>query len=347
MSKPNRYAIIGSGAAGTEAAIQLRHLDPESEITIVTVSKLQFVSRYELPRVFEGVSDWRDLLVHGPEFYEDNRITVRRNTWVASVNPKEKKLNFRHKEEMAYDKLLVASGGGGYMPENLREFSGFMNPFSTFENAVRLRDSLGEKGKVAMLGGDMVGLDLARNLSTAGHEVTLYASEQLFWPHEISKEDLAPYVKALEAMGVNVVFDRKPVAVQDVHATNSKSPYKRRLVFEKGKSELVNVVMPFYGLMPSLDFMVGTGVDIERGLLVNRHLKTTNDRIWAAGDVCQIWSPEENRYSFYYGWNNVKKMGHMAAHNMTGESQEIKTSQTNNLEITKKGELHSPYWEYD
>ena len=347
MKKPLRYAIIGSGAAGTEAACQLRLRDPESEITVITASKLQFISRYDLPRVFEGVDDWRELLVYPPEFYEDNRITVRRNTWVAGVNPRENKLNFRHKEEMSYDKLLVASGGGGYMPEALREFLPYMNPFSTFSNAARLRDSLGKKGKVLMLGSDMVGLDLARYLTSAGHEVTVYANELLFWPHEIKPEDTAPYVKALETMGIKVVFGRKPVAVEPVNSSSKAGKYTRRLVFEKGKAELANVVMPFYGLMPALDFMIGANVDIERGLLVNPELKTTNDRIWAAGDVCQIWSPEENRYSFYYGWNNVKEMGHLAAHNMTGDNREIKTAQTNELKITKKGELHSPYWEHD
>ncbi len=347
MKQSRRYAIIGSGAAGTEAACQLRNHDPDSVITVVTTSKLQFIDRYDLPRVFDGVDDWRELLVHPPEFYHDNKITVRRNTWVSSVNTRENKLNFRHKETMVYDKLLVASGGGGHIPEGLREFSAYLNPFTTFQNAVRLRDSLGKQGKVVMLGGDMVGLDLARSLTAAGHQVTIFANETLFWPHEIKQADIAQYVKALEAMGIKVVFGRKPVAVEQISRPSKGTSYSRRLVFEKGKPELANAIMPFYGLMPALNFMMGTGVDIERGLLVNPHLKTTNDKIWAAGDVCQIWSPEDNRYNFFYGWANVKKMGLIAAHNMTGGSTEMKTSQTNKLKITKNGVLHSPYWEHD
>jgi NADPH-dependent 2,4-dienoyl-CoA reductase/sulfur reductase-like enzyme len=99
--------------------------------------------------------------------------------------------------------------------------------------------------------------------------------------------------------------------------------------------------------MPSLEFMVGAGVDIERGLLVSPELRTVNEHIWAAGDVCQIWSPEDKQYRFYYGWKNVKTMGRIAAINMTGGHETIATFQENTLSINGQGELHSPFWEYD
>ena len=105
--------------------------------------------------------------------------------------------------------------------------------------------------------------------------------------------------------------------------------------------------MPFCGLMPSLEFMVGAGVDIERGLLVNPRLQTTNSNIWAGGDVCQIWSPEENRYRFYYGWKHVKEMGRVAAFNMTGGDEAVRTYQEDELFLNDKGEIDSPLWEFD
>jgi len=342
MSAPSHIVIIGSGGAGSEAALTIRKRDPECRITQITGSKLPFISRYELPRVISGVEGWRDLLAYLPAFYDQNRISVRRNSWVDHVDAKNKKVVLKHKEEVSYDKLLVASGGGGYLPEGLREFRPLMNGFATYEDAVRLHQALPKKGRIVMLGGDMTGLDLARTLVASGYRVSLVAGEQLFWPHEVADEEREKYVAVLEDMGVEVVLDKKVTAVKP----GGKGKPARRVVYEGGGHIDGDAVMPFCGLMPSLDFMIGADVDIERGLLVSPELKTTNDSIWAAGDVCQIWSPEENHYLFYYGWHYIKEMGRIAGINMTGGKKKISTYQDDHLYINGQGEIDSPYWMY-
>ena len=342
MTADAHIVIIGSGGAGSEAALTLRKRDKKCRITQITGSRLPFISRYDLPRVFTGVSDWRELLVHPPEFYDDHKIMVRRNSWVDHVDAKNKKVLLRHKEEISYDKLLVASGGGGYLPEGLREFRPLMSGFGSYEDAVIMRDSLPKKAHIIMLGGDMTGLDLARTLVSVGHRVTLVAGEHLFWPHEVTPEEHEKFVEALKSMGLKVILDKKVIAVKE----GAKGKPARRVVYEGGGGIDGDAVMPFFGLMPSLNFMIGANVDIERGLLVNPELKTTNDSIWAVGDVCQIWSPEENSYLFYYGWHHIKEMGRIAAINMTGGKKKIDTYADDHLYINKQGEIDSPYWMY-
>jgi hypothetical protein len=84
---------------------------------------------------------------------------------------------------------------------------------------------------------------------------------------------------------------------------------------------------------------------MERGILVSPQLQTARDNIWAAGDVCQIWSATSNAYRFYYGYRNVKMMGEVAAYNMTGEQSAFESTVDETLEVTSKGTLHSPFWE--
>jgi NADPH-dependent 2,4-dienoyl-CoA reductase/sulfur reductase-like enzyme len=93
--------------------------------------------------------------------------------------------------------------------------------------------------------------------------------------------------------------------------------------------------------------MLGSGVDIERGLLVDPNLRTTDDHIWAAGDVCQIWSAEDNAYRFYYGWNNLRAMGEVAARNMTGDDEPFVGSTVETLCIDDTGRVDSPFWRHD
>ena len=85
---------------------------------------------------------------------------------------------------------------------------------------------------------------------------------------------------------------------------------------------------------------------IERGLLVSPTLRTTDDSILAAGDVCQIWSDAQKRYRFYYGWKNVRAMGDLAARNLTGDDEAFVPAQDETLHVHDGVTIHSPFWEY-
>lgn len=339
------HIVIGSGVAGSQAAATLREREPDSRITIVTLSSLLFYNRYDLPKVFRGVRDWREFLVQPPDYYETNRISVRRLNRVTTVDSARRRVLLDHKEEIAFDTLLVASGGRGYVPEELNDYRGLMHPFSSYTEALRAANALPEGGHVVMLGGDMIGLDLARTLLDTGHKVTLVAEAHAFWPHEVGDEDRARFLAALEHMGIEVVDARAAGGIAAIEA-GAKGLSARRVALGDGSEIRGDVVMPFFGLTPSVEFMLGSGVDIERGLLVTPALRTTDEAIYAAGDVCQIWSDEEHRYRFFYGWKNVRAMGELAARNMTGAADPWVSVQDEQLRLTAEGAIHSPFWEY-
>jgi NAD(P)H-nitrite reductase large subunit len=343
VAADQHHVIIGNGVAGNRAAALLRERDPDNRITIISIGGLLFYDRYQLPQVFEGRRDWRDYLVYPPEYYEQNRITVRRKCRVTQVDPRRRVLTLAHREEVGYDTLLIASGGGGYLPPRLSEYRPLFNYFGTYRAAVATADALEDGGTAILLGGDILGIDVAHTIAATGHRVVLVASEQVFWPHKVDVDGWRPLFAALERAGIEVIPNGALERIEG--STNGGAA--RRVVLADGREIEGDVVMPFYGLMPSLEFMVGSGVDIERGLLVNPELKTTDARIWAAGDVCQIWSAADNAYRFYYGWKNVKAMGELAAHNMTGSDQPFQTLFEETLTVDEKGRLHSSFWDYD
>lgn len=343
MAADKHYVIIGNGVAGNRAAAVLRERDPDNRITIISIGALLFYDRYQLPQVFDGKRDWRAYLVYPPSYYEKNRITVRRKCRVTQVDPRRRVLTLAHREEVGYDALLIASGGGGYLPPRLAEYAPLFNHFGSYRNAVATADALSDDGSVILLGGDILGIDVAHAMTKAGHHVTLITSEQVFWPHKVAPEERPPLFDSLRDAGIDVVEDGDVASIE----RSANGGPARRVVLADGREVAGDVVMPLFGLMPSLDFMVGSGVDIERGLLVNPELKTTDANIWAAGDVCQIWSPEENTYRFYYGWKNVKAMGELAARNITGAEESFHTFLDETLTVTGKGRLHSSFWDYD
>lgn len=343
MNGEPHYIIIGNGMAGNAAADTLRERCPDSRITIISAGALLFYNRYDLTAVFCGCESWVDLLVHAPEYYEEQRITLRRKSIVNDVDSKRQVVLLAHREEVHYDQLLVATGGEAFLPENLKDARHLMNYFNTFRAALDTKATLPEGGHVIMLGGDVLGLDLARTLIATHHKVSLVPSERTFWPHAVPKEDREHYYAALEKMGIEVC----PAGDIDCIEEGAAGLPARRIAFTDGSELRGDVVMPFYGLAPNVDFMSNSGVDMERGILVDSRLKSSTDGIWAAGDVCQIWSPELNGYRFYYGYRNVKRMGEIAARNMTAETVDFEEQGDETLEITSEGLLYSPLWEHD
>ncbi len=339
MVAPLHNIIIGSGSAGFGAATTLRANDKNCRITMITMDSLPFYNRYDLPRVFRGHQDWRELLAMPPSHYDELDITLRRSTRVVDVDGSRQIVSLAHRENVAYDRLLVCAGGRSYLPENLGESAALMHGFGSFEAAMRLYKALPAGGTAIMIGGDMIGIDLALTLLDTGYRVVLITNQQTFWPHVITRNERDPLLKALAAKGMKIIEGARPVGV------SANSTGSARTVTLEDETEISgDVVLPFCGLSSSVEFMLGAGVDIERGLLVDTRLHTNNATIWAAGDVCQIWHDKEKVYKFYHGWKNVRIMGELAARNMSGARDIFDVDIEDRLAIDNGGHISSTFW---
>ena len=340
MATPLHHVIIGSGSAGFGAAMTLRKASVDCRITMITMDSLPFYNRYDLPQVFHGRHDWRELLDVPPARYDEMGIKLRRCSRVVDVDGTNQQITLAHQENVAYDRLLVCAGGRSYLPENLTGYANLMHGFGSFEAAMRVYNDLPKGGTVIMIGGDMIGLDLALTLLDTGYKVALIANPQTFWPHEVTPDKRKQLLRALEAKGMAVFEGQRPV---EVRAENDMKP-ARSVILEDGTEVTGDVVMSFCGLASSVEFMLGADVDIERGLLVNPELRTSNDTIWAAGDVCQIWHDKEKAYKFYHGWKNVRVMGELAARNMLGGHDIFDVDVEDRIGIDDQGQLNSTFW---
>ena len=340
MSDPIHHVIIGSGSAGFGAATTLRQTDADCRITMITMDGLPFYHRYDLPQVFRGQHDWRELLDEPPSYYDEMGIQLRRRSRVVDVDGSKQLVTLAHQENVAYDNLLVCAGGRGYLPENLTEYAGLMHGLGSFEAAMRLYRDLPKGGTAIIIGGDMIGIDLALTLLDTGYNVTLIANAQTFWPHEVSDDERALLFKALTAKGVTVFQDHRPVGV----SRDDKNKSACCVMLEDGTEVAGDAVLSFCGLTSSVEFMLKAEVDIERGLLVTPELQTSNKTIWAAGDVCQIWHDQEKAYKFYHGWKHVRIMGELAARNMSGAHEIFYTDVEDRIGVDANGQINSTFW---
>ena len=173
----------------------------------------------------------------------------------------------------------------------------------------------------------------------------LIAGKLTFWPHVETPDKRDELLRVLEYMGIETIDADADGGIASIQA-GARGFATRRIVLGNGRECTADVVLPSFGLVPSVEFMISSGIAIERGLLVSAALRTTDESILAAGDVCQIWSDAEKRYRFYYGWKNVRAMGDLAARNLTGEDESFEPAQDETLHIHDGQTIHSPFWEY-
>ena len=345
MSRPRHHVIIGTGVAGNQATRTLRQREPGARISLLTLSALPFYNRYDLPRVFRGVHDWREFLVDPPSFYQDQRIELRRCTQVVNVDAQHKTIALEHNETLSYDTLLVASGGRPYLPEELSEYRDLLDGFSSFEQAMAMQSKLPPGGTVAHPGRrhDRAGPGAHAGRYRAPRRAGCRQAHLLAARRNTRAAQRA--AGRAGAHGYRYHRGRCPRGHR-VYSGRARGFAARRIVFGKGRECTADVVLPSFGLAPSVEFMIGSGVAIERGLLVSPTLRTTDESIMAAGDVCQIWSDADNRYRFYFGWKNVRAMGELAARNLTGDDEAFVPAQDETLHIHDGITIHSPFWEY-
>ncbi|MHA1113726.1 MAG: FAD-dependent oxidoreductase [Alphaproteobacteria bacterium] len=331
-----RYVIIGNGVAGNQAAALLRERDPDGAITIVSRGTLLHYRRDLLNELFDDRTDWRDYLVQSPDFYSDKNIRVRRQSPVVKVDTEAGSITLANAEELGFDKLLVATGGDRFLPEDLADFVAQCHFFGSYEEATALRQALPDGGRVLILGGDMAAIRLARFLLAHGYTVALVPHERSFRPHLVAESHRAPFLAALENLGVEVLA---PGLVDGIEPVAGDTGAKR-VRFAGGAETEADVVLPSYGLIPAVDFMHGTGVEIERGILVGTTQRSAKDNVWAAGEACQLEPTAIGLHIF--NRDLVLQMGEIAARDMIGDPMNLfEPGYAQELVLDAAGELES------
>ena len=180
-------------------------------------------------------------------------------------------------------------------------------------------------------------------MAASGHRVILVPSEQTFSPHRVDEADRPRLLEALGRAGIEVV-DGGPIERIEA-SSNGGAP--RKVVFADGRELAGDVVMPFYGLAPSLEFMVGSGVDIERGLLVNPELRS--DRPPHLGRGRRLPDLERRRQRLPLLLRLEERQGDGRARRAQHDRRRggVPHLPRRDADVDEQGRLHSAFWEYD
>lgn len=303
------HVIIGNGIAGARAAEWLAQHTDEADITVLTEEDRPLYNRILLKGHMKGKLPLGAAAIHDRSWYTERGIDLRLETSATDVDTAARQV-FTTDEAMSYDRLLVATGGS---PRPHPEDDGFRNVeyMWSYDDARRIKETARQIGSAVVIGGGLLGIDLA--VAFAAHDVdtTYLIRGENWWRRGLDLAGAAIIHDRLEGMGVSLVtgvdtvqFENTGKRVTAVTADNTTHP--------------CDTVAVAIGQHPNAAF-----IDVEKNdhgmIRVDDRLKTSAPDVYAAGNMVEYHSPIFQKAVNRGSWDNSAAMGETAAQNMTGE----------------------------
>jgi NAD(P)H-nitrite reductase large subunit len=326
--------IIGNGPAGKSAAATLREKDPDCQITVISKENVGYYKPMALPDLICGNIDREEFLSASLDIYEKKSIKLRLSQKVVSLDLEKRQLLLDHNEVITFTGLIIAVGGKPRIPEPMMEFENHMLTLKTASDAEMWVGRLSSVDSVLIVGGDLTSFSMAKRLLGLNKKIFFVLTKEAFWPIRQVEEAFDTAKKNLFDRGVKVVSGRLKSIIR-----HSETDFEVITDQRKARTGLVGA---FFGLVPDVKFLVGSGLQIDRGIMVDERLNTGFDDVYAAGDCAQVYHPELKNYWVSIGFGNAQNMGRIAALNLLG-GMEKATAEAEDI-FSDQGVLANTSW---
>lgn len=304
--------IIGNGIAGITAARHIRKLS-NHRITVISGESDYFFSRPALMYVYMGHMKMEHIEPYERWFWKKNRIDLHR-AWVEKVMPEQKQVIFHDGSSMHYDKLLLATGSKpnkfGWPGQDLDGVHGF---YSLQDLQAIEHHSKGLKQAV-IVGGGLIGLELAEMFLSRSIPVTFLVREKSYWDMVLPAEESEMVNQHIRKHHIDL---RLETELQEIWGDQSGKA--KLVVTSKGDKIECGFVGLTAGVHPNIDFLRFSGIDLDKGVLVDNYLQTNVEDIYAAGDCAQLRTPAPGRRPVEAVWYVGRMMGETVAHTLCGQ----------------------------
>ena len=318
MNRAKKIVIIGGVAAGASSAARLRRLDETAHILILERGEYVSYANCGLPYHIGGViPDRNELIVTKPEKFSSwFNIEVRTSSEVVSIDRINRRVLVRNQENEYfehYDKLVIATGARAFTPKTEGDDSGKIRHLWTMSDMDAILEDLdGKSSQATIIGGGFIGLETAENLRRKGIKVNIIQRSGHVLP--VFDEEMAiPLTAELKNMGVNVILGRVVKKYEDAEGGIIA-------VLDNGEKIFSNIVISSTGIKPNSELAIEAGIECSKDgfIKVDNHMKTSDDNIYAAGDVVEIDEPIFKSRTHIPLAGPANKQGRIVADNIAG-----------------------------
>jgi NADH oxidase (H2O2-forming) len=298
--------IIGNGISGITAA---RHIRKKSDfqITVISSETDYFFSRTALMYIYMGHMKYEHTKPYEDYFWKKNRIELKR-AYVETVDTETQLLHFAGGEQLAYDKLILATGSKpnkfGWPGQDLKGVQGLYS-FQDLENMEANTKGI---SKAVIVGGGLIGIEMAEMLLSRNIPVTFLVRETNFWDNVLPKEEAEMIGRHIREHHIDLKLSTELKEI--VSDENGKV---KAVITGDGETISCQFVGLTAGVSPNVDFLRASNLELGRGILVDEYLKTSADNVYAIGDCAELKTPIGERKPIEQVWYTGRMMGEALA----------------------------------
>ncbi len=275
-----RHIVIGAGPAGVAACETLRGLDPKADIILLAGEPEPPYSRMAIPYLLvQRIGESGTHLRQSADHFRSLGIDVRHGR-AARVDTGANRLHLHDGSELDYDRLLIASGASPLAPPVPGiELPGVL-PCWTLENARAIAHRLEADAPVVLMGAGFIACIILEALMTRGARLTIVEREERMLPRMMNPVASAMLKRWVEDKGARVLTGHTVNMIEQADEGLS-------VCLDSGESLDARLVISAVGVASNTDFLQGSGVRVDQGVVVDRYLRSNVENIFAAGDVAQ------------------------------------------------------------
>lgn len=328
-----RHVIIGAGPAGVVAAETLRRVDPSSDIFMLGDEPEPPYSRMAIPYLLAGnVAESGTHLRHGEAHFEQLAIDLRQDR-VRRVDPANRIVILSNGHEIAYDRLLIATGAHAVKPPVEGMDSEGVENCWTLADARRILAGAKPGSRVVLMGAGFIGCIVLEALAARGVDLVVVEMADRMLPRMMDETGGAMIARWCESKGVSV---RTATRVAGIARRNGSLA----LATDSGDPIDADLVVCATGVAPNIDFLdgaggaggaAGVGIECDAGILVDHRLRTSVRDVYAAGDVAQGPDFSTGRQEVHAIQPTAVEHGRIAALNMAGAETPFRGSLSMNV----------------
>lgn len=303
--------IIGNGIAGITCARHIRK-NSDKRITVISAESDYFFSRTALMYVYMGHMKWEHLKPYEDWFWEKNRIELKKG-WVEKIDFQQKRLYFSSEESLEYDKLVLATGSVynkfGWEGQGLKGVQGLVSK----QDLELLEENTQNCQRAVIIGGGLIGVELAEMLKTRNIEVTFLIREKGFWQNVLPMQDAKMISAHVKSHGVDLRHETQLDEI--IGDDNGQVKAVKTGSGEEIECQLVGLCA---GVRPNIDFLKDSDLETDKGILVDEYLQTSISDVYAIGDCVQLRKTRPDRNPIEPVWYTGRMMGETLAQSLTG-----------------------------
>lgn len=303
-------AIIGNGISGITAARHIRKLS-NKKITVISSETDYFFSRTALMYIYMGHMKFKHTQPYEDWFWDKNDIALKKG-FVKQIDTAQKTLVFSDGEQLAFDKLIIATGSKpnkfGWPGQDLK---GVVSLYHKQDlDAIETHAPNNTVCKRAVIvGGGLIGIELAEMFHSRHIPVTFLVRENSYWSGILPSGESKMINNEIRKNGIDL---RLASNLKQINA-NADGSVKSIVITETGEEIECDVVGLTAGVSPNIKFLENSGIETNRGILVNRNLQTNFQDIYAIGDCAEQRTAVEGRRPIEAVWYTGRIMGETVA----------------------------------